>query len=106
MTPKEWALEFQKKAIAMEDMATATEQYWLNALTETIQSALAERTEQCAKIAENRIGFIDAKVKELEKAEPEIFAEMDGRTLAVAGKTEAEIIAKKIRALNQPENKS
>lgn len=82
----------------IDSMLTAQEK---ESLIMAIELLLAERTEQCAKIAEDRIDCINNKTRELELSQPIAFAAMQGRVLAVAGKEEAGIIAKQIRALNQ-----
>ena len=63
-----------------------------------IQSALAERTEQCAKIAEQGLGMM-VKVRDMK---PSMSEEWKVGNEGIAVKR---IVASAIRALNQPEKK-
>jgi len=74
-------------------------------LVKHIQSALAERTEQCAKICDDRIAFVDEKVSQLENPPVWDSQGYHVHTYAEACRFEAATLAQKIRALNQ-ENKS
>lgn len=77
----------------------------VNDLIQLIQSALAERTEQCAKICDDRIAFVDEKVSQLENPPVWDSQGYHVHTYAEACRFEAATLAQKIRALNQ-ENKS
>jgi len=70
-----------------------------------LDMAIAERTEQCAKICDDRIAFVDEKVSQLEN--PPVWDKQGYHvhTYAEACRFEAATLAQKIRALNQ-ENKS